>query len=230
MLKGLIIKDLYSVRFQIIAGFFIMLLPNIELMLASFNGLEDGIINTTVESLTLRLGLCAAVSFVNIVLFSSFVLNAISDDISSGWNKIQRTFPLSGSNIVGAKLIATYIIIGILTLTSVCFNIGTGLIHGYDMEFFIACPVCIGLMQITLVSPLFPLSLKFGAKGTNVLYLAAEILSIIGVVILVMADFDLSDPPTAFRLEFYLGLPALAALSAVISYFSGNAAVRKITE
>jgi len=229
-LKGLIIKDLYSVRFQIIAGFFIMLFLNIEFMLASFSGSEDGIINTTVESLILRFGMCAAVNFVNIVLLSSLVMNTISDDISSGWNRIQRTFPISGSNIVGAKLIATYIIIGILTLTSVCFNIGTGLIHGLDMEFLIACPICIGLLQITLMSPLFPLSLRFGAKGTSALYLAAEILSIIGVIVLAMADLDLSDVQTAFRLEFYLGLPALAALSAVISYLSGNAAVRKVTE
>lgn len=227
-MKGLIRKDLYSVRFQIIVGFLIMLVPNIVNITSTFTLPDVGASAAETFNEMARLSLCAIINYINICLFSSFILNTLSSEISTGWNKLRRTFPISGRNIVGAKLISTYIIIGVLTLTSMCFNIAAGIVQGLNMEFLIACPICIGMLQVMLMSPLFPLSLCIGSKYTNALYLGAELVAFFALTAVAMLTIELDEPLAAFRLEFYLGLPLLSALSATLSFLSGSKAVKRL--
>ncbi len=222
-MKGLILKDLYTVRFQIIAGLLLMLLPN-GIMFLSGGGMGTEQNEVTDIMSVLVFGL---MNFTNICLFSSFVLNTLSEDVNSGWAKLQRTFPVSGSEIVGAKLAASGVIVGLLTVMSLVFNLAAALVFGLDMELMLMVPLCIGFYQMIVLAPLFPLAMRIGVKCTEAIYIMTEVLVLGFVVFLLVKGLDSDIDSVLMRIMFYCGLPLLAAGSGVLSFACGKKAIEK---
>lgn len=117
-MKGLILKDIYCVKFQITLAMLIMLVPYTLSCFALYDSEFTGI-----QPQFLIMGLFCIANYLCISLFSSFVLNTMDADLKSGWSRIVQTFPVSRSAIIMAKFTATCIIIGILTAYSLTFNI-----------------------------------------------------------------------------------------------------------
>lgn len=222
-MKGLILKDIYSVRFQILLALGIMLLPNVASVFLDFLG------GSAIESdaqIIMVLFFYGTLDYICISLFSSFVLNTIGDDLNSGWSRIVRTFPVRGSEIIRAKITATGIIVGILTAVSLVFNVLRGIMQGVPMEPVITMPICMGLLQIALLSPIFPLAIRLGTKTTNVLYIIMLLLMTAGSAVLIKAS--LSAGIAILRVVFYFGSPIVAVGSVVLSSRFGNRAMNRI--
>lgn len=207
-MKGLILKDLYSVRFQIIVGALIGLYPNILMMI----GYGDFIIgaSNTLANVGLTF-MYAMMSVVTIVPFSSLMINTLTSDVESGWLKICRTMPVSTSQIVGAKTISTAIIIGIFVLLSIIMNV-ISILRGAPVfkEVMFTFPICCGLIQMITLTPVFPISMKSGAKKAGSIYLLFMIVLFILAIIVAFATFSGDLPSYALRLFAYVILPALA--------------------
>ncbi|MDE6728810.1 MAG: hypothetical protein K2J80_12880, partial [Oscillospiraceae bacterium] len=71
-MKGLVLKDIYSVKFQILGLLAIMLLPNIMLMLSGGNmgGEESGVLGDFLSVLVYGM-----MNYISVTLCSSFLLN-----------------------------------------------------------------------------------------------------------------------------------------------------------
>ena len=223
-MKGLILKDLYTVRFQIIVGLLIVLYPNLIIF---FLGGGMGIGGEDEMTGVISVLLFGLLNYTNICLFSSFVLNTLAADVNSGWAKLQRTFPVSGSEIVGAKLIASGVVVGLLTAMSLVFNLAAALLFGLDVEFMITVPLCIGFYQMTVLAPLFPLAMRIGVKCTEVIYIVTEILALVIAAFLMIKLLGTSLEAVLLRIIFYGGIPLLSAASCALSFRLGKKAVQK---
>lgn len=220
-MKGLILKDLYTIRTQIIVGAIICLYPAVlfHLGLANMTA-EMG--NPNGEPLLSFITLL--ISYVFIVPFSSFLLNTMKSDYECGWLKIQRTMPLNAGEAIGSKLICTGIVIGFFSLFALIVNVillfrAPGV---FITEVVIAGPICIGLLQVIAVAPCFPLGMKIGVKKTDGLYLTFVILTAIILVIFGFAAFSNEFSAATIRIICYGVLPAAAALVTFISYKAGK--------
>lgn len=221
-MKGLILKDLYTVRFQMIAGLFLILLPNCLTFLAGNDFVNGSVDNFSRLMLIVLYGF---LNFSNICLFSSFILNTLGTDVSSGWINIQRTFPVSGNVVIGAKLAASGIIVAVLTLMSLAFNIAAAFLFELNMELMISIPLCIGVYQMIVLAPLFPIAMKIGARYTSVLYIVTEGVVLILMIWLLATIVNNGADLVLLRSLFYGGLPCLAAASGLLSYLSGKKAI-----
>lgn len=218
MLKGLILKDLYSIRFNLVMALLISLFPNLALILAG-GGMAVGTPDYMKVLSVIPYGI---LNYLVITTFSSFVLNTLDSDKDCGWAKLVRSMPVSGGAIIGAKLISTYIVIGIMTLVSLAFNSLGIILFGMDTELMLALPICVGLLQVITLSPTFMLANRIGTKYTTAIYLALVIL-IACAAVPVMVTGLCGDVSAAFlRITFYVGLPILAAAVAVLSYIVGK--------
>lgn len=226
-MKGLILKDLYTVRFQIIAGLLIMTYPNLSIYFLYFlgGGMDIGERNEMKDAISILL--FGLINLMNICLFSSFVLNTLSVDVKSGWAKLQRTFPLSGSEIVGAKLIASGVVVGLLTVMSLVLNLATALIFRVNVELMLTMPLCIGFYQMMVLAPLFPLAMRIGVKCTEFIYIITEILMLGIVAFLMIKLLGTSLEAVLLRIIFYGGIPLLSAASCTLSFCSGKKAIEK---
>lgn len=207
-MKGLILKDLYSVRFQIIVGALIGLYPNL-LMLIGFGDFVEGVSNTLANvGLTFTY---AMINVVTIVPFTSLMINTLTDDAESGWLKICRTMPVSSSQIVGSKIISTAIIVAIFVLFSIIMNT-ISIFRGAPVikEVMFTFPICCGLIQMVTLTPVFPIAMKSGAKKAGSIYLTFMIVLFILAVIIAFASFSGDLPSYALRLFAYVILPVLA--------------------
>ncbi len=220
-MKGLILKDLYTIRTQIIVGSIICLYPAVmfHLGLASMIGEMSNPHDEPLLSFIVLL-----ISYCFIVPFSSFLLNTMKSDYESGWLKIQRTMPLNAGEAIGSKLVCTGIVIGFFALLALIVNV-ICLIRApgvFITEILIAGPICIGLLQIIAVAPCFPLGMKIGVKKTDGLYLTFVILAAIILVIFGFAAFSNDIPVPTIRIICYGVLPAATALVTFISYKAGK--------
>ena len=217
-MKGLILKDLYSIRFNLVMALLISLFPNLALILAG-GGMAVGTPDYMKVLSVIPYGI---LNYLVITTFSSFVLNTLDSDKDCGWAKLVRSMPVSGGAIIGAKLISTYIVIGIMTLVSLAFNSLGIILFGMDTELMLALPICVGLLQVITLSPTFMLANRIGTKYTTAIYLALVIL-IACAAVPVMVTGLCGDVSAAFlRITFYVGLPILAAAVAVLSYIVGK--------
>ncbi len=225
-MKGLILKDLYTIKTQIIVGSIICLYPAVLFHLGLANMIGE-MQNLHDEPLLSFIALL--ISYCFIVPFSSFLLNTMKSDYESGWLKIQRTMPLNAGEAIGSKLICTGIVIGCFTLFALIVNVIL-LIREPDVfitEVVIAGPICIGLLQVIAIAPCFPLGMKIGVKKTDGLYLTFVILTGIILVIFGFAAFSNDISTAAIRIICYGVLPAAAALITFISYKAGKNQIAK---
>lgn len=220
-MKGLILKDLYTIKTQIIVGAIICLYPAVLFHLGLANMTAD-MGNPNGEPLLSFITLL--ISYCFIVPFSSFLLNTMKSDYESGWLKIQRTMPLNAGEAIGSKLVCTGIVIGCFTLFALIVNVILIIREPetFITEVVIAGPICIGLLQIIAIAPCFPLGVKIGVKKTDGLYLTFVILTAIILVIFGFAAFSNEIPVPTIRIICYGILPAAAALVTFISYKAGK--------
>ena len=220
-MKGLILKDLYTIKTQIIVGAIICLYPAVlfHLGLANMTA-EMG--NPNGEPLLSFITLL--ISYCFIVPFSSFLLNTMKSDYESGWLKIQRTMPLNAGEAIGSKLVCTGIVIGCFALLALIVNVIVLIREpeAFIAEIVIAGPVCIGLLQVIAIAPCFPLGMKIGVKKTDGLYLTFVILTAIILVIFGFAAFSNEISSAVIRIICYGVLPAAAVLVTFISYKAGK--------
>ena len=212
-MKGLIIKDFYLIRFQLIITSISALM--IAYMCYSFAPTAG--LNTAMGDVG-RIMIPAMFDYVIIVIGSSFFLNTISEDFISGWVKQQRTLPISNRQAVGAKLIATYILISGLALFSLAFNLIFLFSYGGTLEIILAIPLCVGLVQVIALSPVFPLGQRFGLKAANTVYMLGEILIAIIAAFVMFPALSKEIPIITLRIAFYGALPLIAAGVAALSF------------
>ncbi len=215
MLKGLILKDIYSIRAQIIAAMLIMLVPNSLMWLAGGGMSADAQFGASVITYGLM-------NYISITVFTSFSLNTLSYDINSGWVKMERTCPVSGGGIIMAKLLVMLIVIGIVTAVSLLFNLLAIPLFEIEPEFMITIPLCCACLQITALSPSFPLAMKIGARYAEAIYLGFEIILAGGICLFALAAFGGNMSETLTRVLVYAGLPVLAAAAFALSYKFGK--------
>ncbi len=229
-MKGLVLKDIYEVRFQVIIGMLVALYPNILMLI----GLMDiaGDFNTSGNDVMFT-ALCFFLNYITIVPFSSLILNTLTNDASSGWAKIRRTMPVSNEQATASKLVSTGMIVGLFAVISLIINIL--MMFTYNTadrtyiypEIAIAAPLCIGLLQMLTLSPAFSLAIRFGVKKANVFYSIFMIILAIAAIIIAFAAFSGEIPISVMRIAFYGILPVITFLVVLVSYKTGKNLIAK---
>lgn len=217
-MKGLILKDLYSVKHQITLGVLLCIFPSFLLFCmtlgyANGDGKEGG---------EWFVSLCfALVNYCTITLCSSFCVNTVCEDASCGWLKLVGTMPITPKTICLSKIFSSLIVLIILTLVTALPNI-FALAKGVGSpEVLIAAPVCSMLLQIAVMSPVFPFAIRFGGKKTSPFYIIVLLVLIIALTAAIILSFRFKTP-NALRVIFYAGIPLAAAASVVLSAVGGR--------
>ncbi len=223
-MKGLILKDIYGCRFQIIGGFAIMLYPMILMSLAGGgmavaegeNGFVQSIVGVVVYGM---------INYMSIVICSSFYLNTLSYDEKSGWTKMQRAMPLTGGQIIGGKFLGVAAVVGTLTVISLAFNLLNAAVYGMPFEPMIAMPLCIGLLETMTLLPVIVLGYRFGAKSVTWVYFIVMGIIAAGTIALITAFLVGDITAAAMRIVSYGGIPALFAVVFIVCCVTGKKAV-----
>ncbi len=223
-MKGLILKDIYGCRFQIIGGFAIMLYPMILTSLAGGgmavaegeNGFVQSIVGVVVYGM---------INYMSIVICSSFYLNTLSYDEKSGWTKMQRAMPLTGGQIIGGKFLGVAAVVGTLTIISLAFNLLNAAVYGMPFEPMIAMPLCLGLLETMTLLPVIVLGYRFGAKSVIWLYYIFMGIIAAGIIALPTAFFNGDLTVAALRGIAYGGIPALFVVVFIVCCVTGKKAV-----
>lgn len=213
MLKGLLLKDIYCVRFIALVGLMISSIPAIGLVIAAGTDSAAGDIVDNIISVVPYV-LC---DILIIMLNSSFMLNTLGEDYNSGWARLQHTLPVSSRKIVDAKLIATLIIVGALTLISLAVNVILGIGNGQPLEIMLAAPLVTAMLEICTLFPAFPISMKLSGSLTSFIYIALEIAVIAAATIALTVALDHNAPLWLLRVVFYAIIPAVTVTTALLS-------------
>lgn len=214
-MKGLVIKELYCTRFQLILALLLALPMNLLLLLAG-GGMMAEFLGTTMEIMAyVPYGIT---NFVTVSCFSTLILNTLKDDVSTGWATMQLTMPMSKSTIVSSKLLGCTVLVLILMLICYIQNVGALLLFGGSAEIMLMMPVVFGLMSLTSLYAAYPLALRFGTKLTDMLNALLIIAMTIALTVVIFIIGDNGIPASALRIVFYVAIPALTALSAFISH------------
>ena len=214
-------KDMLSIRTQIVIGAAIMSLINIEMITVFATGAVDNEFDAFIMSAAIVL-----INFISIVPLSSFLLNTLENDEVSGWSKYERTMPVTAVQIVNSKLICTVVtiiilVLGCLILNTFCiFFVG---IKSYA-EILIAGPIVIGMIQLAILAPVFPFSKRYGSRIANAFYLVLLIAAytVLGVCLSQIASNEVTA--VIVRIIFYAVMPA----AGVLIIASSSAAAKKL--
>ena len=221
-MKGLILKDFYIIRFQLVVAS----IGALMVAYLCYSGAHSIGPTCSLFGYVGRILIPAMFDYVVIVFGSSFFLNTIAEDFSSGWVKQQRTLPVSDRQAIGAKLISTYILIGALALFAIGFNLVFWLRYGGTPEIMLTAPLCVGLIQVITLSPVFPLGQRYGVKSADTVYILLEIIMAIIAVVLMFPALSEEIPMLALRIAFYAVLPILAAASCAVSFAASKSLLR----
>lgn len=215
-MKGLVLKDLYGVKFQIFGAFLIMLLPIVIMVfgerpavggMSGIAFLPNGLLN-----------------YVVITTCSSFLLNTLGFDERSGRSKMQLTMPLSGGKIIGAKFITMGLVLAALTLIFLAANVFGVFVHGLPPEPAVAVPICLCMVQAMALSPTFALGYRFGARTTSAAYIGFVAALAAALIWLLLMIFGGDIGIAALRIIAYVGLPVLTAAVIAVSWVTGKRA------
>ncbi len=220
-MKGLVLKDLFGVRFQVLGALALMLFPSLMLILMG-GGMST---NERADLTEISVLLYGIVNYVSITLCSSFFVNTLGYDERSGWSKIQRTMPLSGGKIIGAKFLSMGLVLAALTSLSLIINVINALLFKIPLEPMITMPLCMCMVQAIALSPTFTLGYRFGAKTTSAAYIGFMVLLAAAMIAVVFMLFMGDIGITALRIISYAGLPALTAAVVAVSWVTGKRTV-----
>lgn len=212
-MKGLILKEFYSVRFQLILCLIIFILPNLLLIVM---GVTFDPADAEVDDSAMLTAMAALMSFASILCCSSFMINNISEDVSCGWIKLTGTMPVSARKIAAAKIVSAALVVTGLTAISLTVNLIAASGNGCSTEIIIAAPICSGLFQIGVLAPIFPAALKFGSRSSTPFYfgfllLFAALIAAACVIMLKIGDVSY------MRWIFYGFIPLMTAVSVILS-------------
>ncbi len=225
-MKGLVLKDIYGVKFQILGALAVMLFPALGLILLGggmFVG--DGEMAAGGVGSMIALLPIGIMNYVSITLCSSFLLNTLGYDEKSGWSKMQRTMPLTGGQIVGAKFCAMGLVLGMLTLMSLIVNLLVTVLFRMPPEPMIALPFVMCMLQIVALSPTFALGYRFGSRATSAVYIGFMVLTATAGIWLTFLIFGGDLSAAALRVICYAAIPVIAAAVAAASWAAGKKAV-----
>lgn len=223
-MKGLILKDLYGCRFQIIGALLIMMLPMLMFGLIGGGIATNNSPENRLPDIVSFL-LFGTANYVSIVICSSFFLNTLKYDEVCGWTKLQRTMPLSGGQIVGGKIIGAALIVGILTIMSVGFNALCAFVFVIGYEPMIMIPVSLGLLEFVIMLPTIVLGYKFGSRAVNLMYIALLVVFSAGAIVVTAMFMSNDIGVSAMRVIVYAVLPVLTAAVTIICVKMGKKAV-----
>ncbi|MBD5129483.1 MAG: hypothetical protein HDT43_06115 [Ruminococcaceae bacterium] len=222
-MKGLVLKDIFGVRFQMFGAVALMLLPSLMLILGGGGmAVAEGIEPPPIELSVLLYGL---VNYISITLCSSFLVNTLGFDERSGWAKMQRTMPVTGGEIIGAKFAAMGLILAMLTVMSLIVNIVCAQLFKIPLEPMIALPFVMCMVQAMSLSPTFTLGYRFGAKATTAAYICIMVLLAAAMAVIVFMVFAGDIGAAALRVIAYAVMPALTAAVVAVSWITGKRAV-----
>lgn len=224
-MKGLILKDLYAVRFQLLASALILALPYIGCAMILFDILEkhtDMVIIINV--------IYGILNYCSVVLFSSFSLNTINDDIASGWIKTEGILPVKQGSIIKAKLISSALIVATNILFALLGNVPCIIMLSGGREFLITLPICFGFMQLLALAPTLAAATKYGSAAANIIYILLVIITAVAAIIAAFAIMSNDLPLYALRLLMYVGIPVLSLCVMLISYTCGKNQLAAETE
>lgn len=222
-MKGLILKDIYSVRFQILGGIAIMLLPNLLLVLAGGDlsgeeGMSVGVLNIVVYG---------GINYITVTLCSSFMLNTLEFDEKSGWARIQRAMPVTDGQIIAGKLIAMGAVLGILTgLSLICNSFGI-VVFGISAEPLIAMPLIAALLQGITLSVCFAVGYRYGSRCTLIVYIIVELIVVAGIALLLIGLIQEKISDVMLRAIVYGAVPAFTAAVTALCFTFGKKAVMR---
>lgn len=219
-MKGLILKDVYGCRFQIIGGFAVMLLPMLMMALSG-----DGMFVVRKTPSQIVVLLYGMINYMSIVVCSSFYLNTLGYDEASGWTKMQRAMPLSGGQIIGGKFLGVGAVVGSLTAISLAFNAVSAAVFEIPIEPMLTMPLCIGLAEIATLLPTIVLGYRFGAKSMNWVYFVFLIAIAAGAIALSAAFITEKLGGAAIRVIAYAGIPLFTAAVVAVCFVTGKKAV-----
>ncbi len=216
-MKGLVLKDLYAIRFQLIVSLTLMLIP-----CCGFTYIFSAAEKTDGSEFIIMM-MCCILNYCCIVIFSSFVLNTVQEDVTSGWLKFQGTFPVKSGTAITAKFAVTFIVVGALTLISLIFNITVMIITNNKGELMLTLPIAFALMELIALLP----CMVHKYKSTRAAFdypLIMILTAIVGIVIAFAAmSGDISF--TLLRVILYVVLPVVTAAVALVSYKYGKKVV-----
>lgn len=223
-MKGLVLKDLYEARFSMIMGALIAIYPNLLFCICD----QEFFFGDRYTMSAMSTIFYGFLSYVTVVPFSSLLINNLDSEKESGWLKIQRTMPVSGEQTVLAKVISTAICTGIFTLISLIFNIiGIFTNENTIPEVMIALPICFGVMEMLILPPVFPVSVKLGSKKAGFIYLgmliAVSVLLFMALRLFLMNNMSV----VIARIAVYGVLPAAAAAVIILSSRTGRNLIAK---
>lgn len=221
-MKGLILKDLYCTRFQLILALLLALPLNL-LMIFAGGGMLVELAGTTMEIVAYVP--YAMINFMTITCFGSLMLNTLKDDVSTGWSIIQMTMPICRSKIVTSKMLSSVVFIMILVLFCYIQNVFATIMFGGSAEILLVMPIAFGMVEAIALFISFPLALRLGTKLAEALNLLFIITEMIGLTIALFIIGDTGASVTALRLMFYVALPLITLLAAVISHKAAQKAL-----
>lgn len=222
-MKGLVLKDIYSVRFQIFGGIAIMLIPNFMLMVSGGNfGDDQGMMDVR-----LNIFVYGMLNYIIVSICSSFMLNTVEFDEKSGWAKMQCAMPVTGGQIFAGKLIAMGVVLGILTGLSLICNVFGAIVFGLPAEPLVTMPFIMALLQAATLSVCFAQGYRFGTRSTLFVYIAEELVIAAGAVLLLLGIIREQIPTVMLRVIAYGVIPAVAAAVIVLCCKLGKKAVMK---
>ena len=214
-MKGLILKEIYCVRFQTLLGLAITAIPSVMMLLL---GDITGEIPSGAEGAAIIATIPVVLSnFMMILLSSSFMLNTLNDDKISGWAKLQLTLPVTRKQIIDTKFIASLVIIGFLMLICLVLNLTAALLYNYPLEICIAAPFVFGFTEMMVLFPAFPMSMKLSAAMNTVVYITLEVIVMGLLTAIAFCALDAVVPMWFIRVLFYGIIPALGIAVMLIS-------------
>lgn len=215
-MKGLILKDIYNVRFQIIGGILIILSPNILMWFSVNSESASGLFGALIYGM---------INYLMIATCSSFMLNTISDDYRTGWAKMQRTMPLSANRIVGAKMLAVALIVGFLTMISLIFNIAGAIVYNMELEPMITMPFVAAFLQMITLSVPVVLGYKSKAQLITPVYILMVLVISAAIIALLFGVVNSVVSVELLRVIGYAVIPVIASATVVICCKNGRKAV-----
>ena len=223
-MKGLVLKDYYNLRITMLLSIALMLFPSLAIAITGGN-IGDEAPGAMTEFVAVMV--YGMMNYMTITLFSGFIMNTIGDDERTGWAKMQRAMPVSGGQIMGGKLIAMALIIGMLTGLTLIVNI-TGIIF-YDLptEPLFAIPFIVALMQVITLSLCLMLGYRISTKVMTPVFLIIEVIVAAGVIAMIIQAVKENVSMTAVRVTAYAVIPVLAAAAVAVSYKLGKKSVMK---
>lgn len=218
MLKGLILKNLYSLRFTLILVGALQAFHYFFMVLALV-GMTEGFFRDN-EAPELYM-VISAFDFVFILLFSSFALNPVAEDKKSGWEEFSLTLPVKNDSAFYAQLVAAGVNTLINILIAIVANLLFAAITGSsNFEILLIIPFVSGLLELSAISYFLMLGKKFTFHVAEILYVA--ILILIAAAAIVLAVLLLSSVLSAevIRIIGYCAAAAVIIPAALLPKFS----------